>query len=70
MCQTRFRYSWIWDGSDSLLMSRATDETGNVQITLEEARNARETKKDVRHYYNNIRAWAVAADGVVTFGLS
>jgi len=69
-CQTRFRYNWNWDGNDALLMSRATDETGNVQITLEEARAVRETNKDIRHYYNNIRAWAVAADGVVTFGLS
>jgi sulfane dehydrogenase subunit SoxC len=70
MCQTRFRYDWNWDGRDALLMSRATDDTGNVQITLEEARMARETNKEIRHYYNNIRAWAVAADGVVTFGLS
>jgi sulfane dehydrogenase subunit SoxC len=30
----------------------------------------RETRKDIRHYYNNIRAWAVATDGVVTFGNS
>ena len=70
MCQTRFRYDWNWDGRDALLMSRATDETGNVQITLEEARKVRDTNKEIRHYYNNIRAWAVAADGVVTFGLS
>jgi len=69
-CQTRFRYDWQWNGKDALLLSRATDETGNVQITLEEARTARETNKEIRHYYNNIRAWAVAADGVVTFGLS
>jgi sulfane dehydrogenase subunit SoxC len=69
-CQTRFRYDWDWDGRDALLMSRATDETGNVQITLDEARAVRETNKDIRHYYNNIRAWAVAADGIVTFGLS
>jgi sulfane dehydrogenase subunit SoxC len=70
MCQTRFRYDWNWNGDTAMLMSRATDETGNVQITLEEARTARETNKEIRHYYNNIRAWAVAADGVVTFGLS
>ncbi len=69
-CQTRFRHDWNWNGGDALLMSRATDETGDVQITLEEARTARETNKEIRHYYNNIRAWAVAADGVVTFGLS
>jgi sulfane dehydrogenase subunit SoxC len=70
MCQTRFRYDWNWVGGEALLMSRATDETGNVQITLEEARKVRESNKEIRHYYNNIRAWAVAADGVVTFGLS
>jgi sulfane dehydrogenase subunit SoxC len=70
MCQTRFRYDWNWNGGSAMLMSRATDETGNVQITLEEARTARETNKEIRHYYNNIRAWAVATDGVVTFGLS
>ena len=69
-CQTRFRYDWNWNGGDALLMSRATDETGNVQITLDEAREARLANKDIRHYYNNIRAWAVAADGDVTFGLS
>jgi sulfane dehydrogenase subunit SoxC len=69
-CQTRFRFDWNWDGNDALLMSRATDETGNVQIKLEEARLARETSKNIRHYYNNIRAWAVATDGTVTFGLS
>ena len=69
-CQTRFRYDWNWNGGDALLMSRATDETGNAQITLEEAREARLANKEIRHYYNNIRAWAVAADGVVTFGLS
>jgi sulfane dehydrogenase subunit SoxC len=69
-CQTRFRYRWSWDGGEALLMSRATDETGDVQISLEEAREARQANKEIRHYYANIRAWAVAADGVVTFGLN
>jgi sulfane dehydrogenase subunit SoxC len=69
-CQTRFRYRWNWDGGEALLMSRATDETGDVQISLEEARAARQANKEIRHYFDNIRAWAVAANGVVTFGLS
>lgn len=69
-CQTRFRYRWDWDGGEALVMSRSTDETGDVQISLEEARAARQANKEIRHYYANIRAWAVAADGVVTFGLS
>ena len=70
LCQTRFRYRWNWDGGEALLMSRATDETGDVQLSLEEARAVRNTNTGIRHYYSNIRAWAVAADGVVTFGLS
>ncbi len=70
LCQTRFRYRWNWGGGEALLMSRATDETGDVQLSLEEAHAAQQTNTDVRHYFSNIRAWAVAADGVVTFGLS
>ena len=69
-CQTRFRYRWNWDGGDAMLMSRAEDETGDVQLTLEAARAARETNKDIRHWNTNIRAWAVSADGSVVFGLS
>jgi sulfane dehydrogenase subunit SoxC len=70
LCQTRFRYRWNWDGSEALLMSRATDETGDVQVSLEEARAAQQANPEVRHYFSNIRAWAVATDGTVTFGLS
>jgi len=70
LCQTRFRYRWNWDGGEALLMSRATDETGDVQLSLEEARAAQQANTEVRHYFSNIRAWAVAADGTVTFGLS
>ena len=70
LCQTRFRYRWNWDGGEALLMSRATDETGDVQLSLEEARAALQANTKVRHYFSNIRAWAVAADGTVTFGLS
>jgi len=51
-------------------MSRATDETGDVQLSLEEARTAQQENTEVRHYFSNIRAWAVATDGNVTFGLS
>lgn len=70
LCQTRFRYRWNWDGGEAMLMSRAEDETGDVQITLEAARAAREANKDIRHWNTNIRAWAVREDGSVVFGLS
>jgi len=54
LCQTRFRYPWKWDGGEeAMLMSRATDETGDVQLTLEAARGAREANKHVRHWNTN-----------------
>lgn len=40
-CHTPFRYLWNWKGGDTLVMSRATDETGYVQPTLAELRRAR-----------------------------
>ena len=33
---TRFRFPWTWDGSEAILTSRATDETGYVQPTREQ----------------------------------
>src|SRR5215472_18796577 len=33
---TRFTYDWAWNGEEAMLMSRATEETGDVQPSLEE----------------------------------
>ena len=66
-CHTRFRLLWNWQGEDSLLMSRAVDETGYVQPTLEQLRKARGVA--THYHFNNIRAWRVRSDGSVTFGL-
>jgi sulfane dehydrogenase subunit SoxC len=33
LCLTRFRVPWRWDGAPAVLMSRATDDKGNVQPT-------------------------------------
>ncbi len=61
---TRFRHGWEWDGSAAALVSRATDETGYVQPTVEQLIEARGRFSD---YHNNgQKAWAVAADGKVT----
>lgn len=48
-------------------MSRATDETGYVQPTLAQLRAARGA--GTRYHFNNIRAWHIAGDGSVTFGV-
>ena len=66
-CTTRFRYLWPWDGAESMLMSRAVDETGYVQPTLEALIAARGA--GTAYHANHIRAWKVQRDGQVTFGL-
>jgi sulfane dehydrogenase subunit SoxC len=61
---TRFRMPWRWDGSPSVLMSRAIDETGAVQPTraaLIATRGA-----SFRYHYNAIQSWSVAAAGAVS----
>lgn len=67
-CHTRFRLMWNWGGRESVLMSRATDETGYVQPTLEALRAARGA--GTQYHFNHIRAWRVRADGQVHFGLT
>ena len=62
-CHTRFRLPWRWSGGDTLLMSRATDETGYVQPMTDALIKAR--GPSTSYHYNNIRAWKVGADGSV-----
>jgi sulfane dehydrogenase subunit SoxC len=67
LAMTRFRALWNWDGSETVLMSRATDDTGYVQPSVQqfvEGRGERTT-----YHSNHMRAWKVAADGKVTYGL-
>jgi sulfane dehydrogenase subunit SoxC len=60
---TRFRLDWRWDGRETVLQSRCTDETGYVQPTLRELVRVRGLES---HYFNNaIQSWKVAADGSV-----
>lgn len=66
-CHTRFRYLWNWDGKESLIMSRAVDETGYAQPTLAQLRAVRGS--GTFYHFNHIRAWRVRRDGSVVFGL-
>jgi sulfane dehydrogenase subunit SoxC len=61
----RFQHMWHWDGGESLLMSRATDDNGYVQPAMAQLRAVRGPGTD--YHFNPIRAWRVAADGTVTF---
>lgn len=64
---TRFEHMWKWDGRATTIMSRATDETGYVQPTLDVYRRVRGPATSYHH--NAIRAWSVAGDGTLTFGV-
>ncbi len=62
---TRFRFPWTWDGSEAILTSRATDETGYVQPTREQLVAVRGTNS--RYLNNSQQNWRVAATtGAVT----
>jgi len=65
-CHTRFRYLWNWDGTETTILSRAVDETGYVQPTLDQLRKARGV--GTYYHFNHIREWRVRKDGAVMFG--
>lgn len=62
---TRFVTMWNWSGAPTLLLSRATDETGYVQPTYRQLVDARGVGTD--YHFNCIRGWRVEADGRVFY---
>ncbi len=63
-CLTRFNIDWTWDGNDTILMSRATDSTGQVQASISAMRKVRGTRSI---YHNNaIQSWLVSPNGEVS----
>jgi sulfane dehydrogenase subunit SoxC len=62
---TRFSVPWNWDGKPTVLLSRATDETGYVQPTRERIVAVRGAGTD--YHTNHIMGWRVAGDGRVFF---
>ena len=62
----RFRFPWVWDGTPTVLMSRAIDSIGNTQPTMESVLKAKSSNS---YYHNNaIQPWLVAANGEITNG--
>jgi len=60
-CHTRFLWPWRWNGQETILQSRCTDETGYVQPTRQELVKVR-GNNSVFHY-NAIQSWRVDRDG-------
>ena len=60
---TGFRYLWHWNGADTEIMSRVTDETGYIQPTFTQLIEARGS--DGGYHFNPITAWQIKSDGRV-----
>ena len=63
----RFRHLFEWNGRDTVILSRATDDTGYVQPTVQQLWEARGPRTS--YHQNHQRAWKIASTGEVTFGL-
>jgi sulfane dehydrogenase subunit SoxC len=70
---TRFTFDWVWDGEEAVLMSRCTDDQGDVQPSVAELyRNwgiADFEKPSRTTHFNAIQPWKVARDGSVHDGM-
>ena len=60
---TRFSLMFKWEGQPMMLQSRAVDETGYVQPTLKQLREARGTNSI--YHKNSIHTWQLNKDGSV-----
>jgi len=76
MAHTRFGMDWNWDGKPCVIMSRCTDELGQIQPTVAEfaahfdqtpERLFSERMQSIHHNY--ILSWKVGGDGNVENGL-
>jgi sulfane dehydrogenase subunit SoxC len=68
---TRFNFDWAWDGEEAMLVSRCTDERGDVQPSRAELYKnwgipeAEWTKPARAIHFNAMQPWRVARDGSV-----
>jgi len=63
-CFTRFTIPFDWQGEEHLIMSRAHDDSGYVQPTLKQLRDARGT--NTIYHKNSIQTWRIEKSGEVT----
>jgi len=59
---TRFRHLWNWSGTETVIMSRAVDDTGYMQPTRAELL-AQRGPGTTGYHLNPITGWVVLADG-------
>jgi len=66
--QTRFQFDWVWDGKPTKIVSRATDEKGNVQP--DRASFIAQTGTNALFHYNAQQTWSIDNAGKVRNALS
>ena len=66
---TRFNFDWAWDGQEAVILSRCTDERGEVQPSRAELYKdwgIAEAQKPARAiHFNAMQPWKIASDGSV-----
>jgi sulfane dehydrogenase subunit SoxC len=65
---TRFRFPWRWNGEETVLQARCTDERGEVQPTIAEAAKNLGVTPDYFYqadHFNGIQPWKVNRDGSI-----
>lgn len=65
---TRFSLPWQWNGKETLLLSRATDDTGYLQPEAKTLIKARGIGS-LRYHNNAIIGWRVHHDGRITYDI-
>jgi sulfane dehydrogenase subunit SoxC len=76
MAHTRFGMNWKWDGQECVIMSRCTDELGQVQPTRAQLAKIFNQPADYYHDHgvqgtdNTVVPWKIASDGSVTNGIA
>ena len=60
---TRFSLPWTWNGQETVLQSRCTDQTGYRQPSRETLIKVRGTHSS--YHYHGIQSWKIARDGRV-----
>ena len=62
-CHTRFHLPWTWDGRETIIQSRCTDETGYRQPSREALVKVRGLHSS--YHFNGIQSWKIGPDGLV-----
>jgi len=65
MAHTRFSYPWEWNGKETVLLSRATDQTGYVQPMRARLLEVRGQGTDF--HFNHVKGWRIRPDGKILY---